>query len=54
MIRWPSRGTHRGPLGDIPATGRKASNRGCTVMEIKNAKAVHAWVFCQGADAEVN
>ena len=31
VVRWRSRGTHLGPLGDIPATGRKASNHGCTV-----------------------
>jgi len=42
-------GTHAGPLGDIPATGRKASNRGCTVVEIKNAKAAHAWVYFDNA-----
>ena len=49
VVRWRSRGTHLGPLGDIPATGRKASNRGCTVMEIKNAKAAHAWVYFDNA-----
>src|SRR2546422_2949563 len=41
VVRWRSSGTHLGKLGDIPATGRKASNHGCTVMEVKNAKAGH-------------
>ena len=45
VVRWRSRGTHLGPLGDIPATGRKASNHGCTVMKGKNSKGGHAWVY---------
>jgi SnoaL-like polyketide cyclase len=66
VVRWRSRGTHLGPLGDIPATGRKASNHGCTVMKGKNSKGgtpgsistTHTCsgrsVFCQGADAEIS
>src|SRR5262245_47689099 len=49
VVRWRSMGTHRGPLADIPATGRKASNHGCTVMEIKNNKIGHAWVYFDNA-----
>jgi steroid delta-isomerase-like uncharacterized protein len=45
VIRWRLRGTHLGSLGDIPATGRKASNHGCTVMEMKGNKVAHAWVY---------
>ena len=49
VIRWRLRGTHLGPLSDIPATGRKASNQGCTVMEVKNNKVAHAWVYFDNA-----
>jgi steroid delta-isomerase-like uncharacterized protein len=49
LVRWRSSGTHRGPLAQIPATGRKASNHGCTVMEIKNGKIGHAWVYFDNA-----
>ena len=49
LVRWRSRGTHLGPLGDIPATGRKASNHGCTVMEVRNSKAAHTWVYFDNA-----
>jgi predicted ester cyclase len=49
LVRWRSRGTHLGPLGDIPATGRKASNHGCTVMDVKNSKVGHAWVYFDNA-----
>src|SRR5262245_16304127 len=49
IVRWRSRGTHLGTLADIPATGRKASNHGCTVIEIKNNKIGHAWVYFDNA-----
>jgi steroid delta-isomerase-like uncharacterized protein len=49
IVRWRSRGTHLGPLADIPATGRKASNHGCTIMEVKNNKIGHAWVYFDNA-----
>ena len=50
VVRWRFRGTHHlGPLGDIAATGRKVMNHGCTVMEVKNSKAAHAWVYFDNA-----
>ena len=49
VVRWRSRGTHLGPLADIPATGRKASNHGCTIIEVKNNKVGHAWVYFDNA-----
>ena len=49
VVRWRSSGTHKGPLAQIPATGRKASNHGCTVMELKKAKITHAWVYFDNA-----
>ena len=49
VVRWRSKGTHHGPLADIPATHRTASNHGCTLMEMKNGKAARAWVFFDNA-----
>jgi len=49
VVRWRSSGTHLGRLGDILATGRKVSHHGCTVLEVKNAKAAHAWVYFDNA-----
>jgi steroid delta-isomerase-like uncharacterized protein len=49
VARWRSTGTHRGPLADIPATGKKVSNHGCTVMELRNGKIGHAWVYFDNA-----
>jgi steroid delta-isomerase-like uncharacterized protein len=49
VVRWRSRGTHLGPLGDIAATGRKVMNHGCTVMEVKHNKIGHAWVYFDNA-----
>ena len=49
VVRWRSSGTHKGPLANIPATGRKGSVHGCTVMEVKNQKIAHAWVYFDNA-----
>jgi predicted ester cyclase len=49
VIRWRSKGTHRGPLANIPATGKAATNHGCTVMELKNTKVSRAWVYFDNA-----
>jgi len=49
VVRWRSSGTHKGPLANIPATGRKGGVHGCTVMEVKNQKIAHAWVYFDNA-----
>ena len=49
LVRWRSTGTHLGPLAQISATGRKASVHGCTVMELRNSKIAHAWVYFDNA-----
>ena len=50
VTRWRSKGTHRGPLANIPATGKSATLHGCTVMELRNAKVSHAWVYFDNAN----
>ena len=49
VVRWRSSGTHLGSLAEIPATGRKASNHSCTVMEVKNGTIGRAWVYFDNA-----
>ena len=49
VTRWRSKGTHRGPLANISATGKSATNHGCAVMELKNAKVSRAWVYFDNA-----
>ncbi len=49
VVRWRSSGTHRGPLGNIPATGRPVSNHGCTISQLKNGKIARAWVYFDNA-----
>ena len=49
VVRWRFTGTHLGPLAELAATGRKATNHGCTVFEIKNGKVVHAWMYSDNA-----
>ena len=37
-VRWTARGTHTGPLGDIPATGKQAMMTGISVLTIAGGK----------------
>jgi steroid delta-isomerase-like uncharacterized protein len=50
VVRWCSSGTHLGPVADIPGTGRTATVRGCTVMEVNNGKVDRAWVYFDNVD----
>jgi steroid delta-isomerase-like uncharacterized protein len=45
VARWTVKGTHRGELMGIPPTNRCAVTNGCSVTQLKNGKAVHAWVY---------
>ena len=40
LLRWTGRGTHRGPLMGIPATGKTASVGGMTLTRFEGGKAV--------------
>ena len=45
---WNATGTHKGPLGEIPATGQKIAIKGISITQIANGKIVGAWsVFDQ-------
>ena len=45
VTRWKSLGTHLGPLGPIPPTGKQSATPGCSITEFKNEKAVRQWVY---------
>ncbi|WIG58414.1 MAG: hypothetical protein OJF49_001160 [Ktedonobacterales bacterium] len=40
MMRWTARGTHRGTLQGIPATGKQATVSGMTLSRYENGKGV--------------
>jgi steroid delta-isomerase-like uncharacterized protein len=43
VTRWTVTGTHRGDLGNIPATGRRMSVTGISWSRIENGKFVESW-----------
>jgi steroid delta-isomerase-like uncharacterized protein len=42
--RWRARGTHRGPLGDMAATGRAFEMDGVTIERIEDGRIAEIWV----------
>lgn len=40
VSRWKATGTHRGPLGELPATGKSATTSGITITEFQGDKVV--------------
>jgi steroid delta-isomerase-like uncharacterized protein len=42
--RWTSRGTHKGELFGIPATGKEATVTGMSIDRWQNGKIVESWV----------
>ena len=43
--RWTARGTHTGPLLNIPPTGRSVTIPGSNQFRVANGKVVEQWVF---------
>ena len=43
IVRLTIRGTHLGPLGPLPATGKMVEFRDVTVCQVKNGKIVKQW-----------
>jgi steroid delta-isomerase-like uncharacterized protein len=43
-VRWTARGTHRGDLPGIPATGRAAEVTGISVIRVAGGKIVEEWI----------
>ena len=44
VTRWRARGTHRGDLGPVPATGRAFEMDGVTIERIADGKIAEVWV----------
>ena len=44
MTRWRARGTHRGQLGPITATGREFEMDGVTIERIAGGRVAEVWV----------
>jgi steroid delta-isomerase-like uncharacterized protein len=42
--RWRARGTHLGPLGDLPATGREFAIDGITIERFEDGRIAEVWV----------
>jgi steroid delta-isomerase-like uncharacterized protein len=42
--RWRAHGTHRGPLGDLPPTGREFVIDGITIERIEDGRIAEVWV----------
>lgn len=46
VITWSATGTNEGPVDDIvPATGKKVSFTGISVIQIENGKSAEEWVY---------
>lgn len=46
VLQWTANGTHRGPLLNIPASGRKINLRGVSIFVVKNrliCQGIHIW-----------
>ncbi len=43
VVRWRASGTHAGPFGDKPATGRAVRFRGMTWMRFRGGKLAEGW-----------
>ena len=43
VTRWTVRGTHKGNLGPIPATGQPTTITGITCSRVENGKFVESW-----------
>jgi steroid delta-isomerase-like uncharacterized protein len=41
--RWRARGTHSGPLGDLPPTGREFTMDGMTIERFEGGRIVEVW-----------
>ena len=43
VVRWRAKGTHKGAIGGLKATGRCAEFRGTTWVETRDGRVVEAW-----------
>jgi hypothetical protein len=48
--RWTVSGTHSGPFGEIPATGKNIKISGVTISKISKKKIIEQWVYYNQAE----
>jgi steroid delta-isomerase-like uncharacterized protein len=51
VLRWTTAGTHTGPYGKVPPTGRVVTMRGIDVYRLDDGRVVEAWSLWDGLDA---
>jgi predicted ester cyclase len=44
VVRWTTRGTHKGELMGIPATGKPVVVTGIDIFQISSGKVVESWI----------
>jgi steroid delta-isomerase-like uncharacterized protein len=49
LITWVARGTQTGPLGAVPASGRRAEVRGCSVNYLRHGRIVRVRTYWDNA-----
>ena len=50
VVHWTATGTQKGPLGDVPASGRRASIPGITIFRFENGKIAEEWTVFDRAN----
>jgi steroid delta-isomerase-like uncharacterized protein len=43
VLRWTARGTHRGELSGLPATGKQATLKGIDILRLAEGRIVERW-----------
>ena len=51
VLRWTTTGTHTGPYGNVPPTGRVVSMRGVDTYRLDGGRVVEAWSLWDGLAA---
>lgn len=50
VIRWTMTGTHEGPLGEVPPTGKKVNMYGVNILNVINGKFTEEWTAYSALD----
>lgn len=53
VISWTVTGTHDGPLGDLPPTGKKIQVAGLSLIRMVDGKIAEGWVYYDNLDASL-
>lgn len=43
VLRWTARGTHKGPLMDIPPTGKEVTLKGIDILRVDGGRIAERW-----------